>query len=58
MFEAIIIGVAILGLLLAAGVVASRAMRKGETKDPTIDGSGADGSAGDGADGPGGGDGD
>ena len=56
MFQAIIIGVAILGLILAAAIYVSRAMRKSETKDPTVDGSGAE--AGDGADGPGGGDGD
>jgi hypothetical protein len=56
MFQAIIIGVAILGLLLVAAIFVSRAMRKSETKDPTVDGSGAD--AGDGPDGAGGGDGD
>jgi hypothetical protein len=54
MFQAIIIGVVILGLLLAAAVCVSRAMRKSETKGPPVDGSGADAPSGDGADAPGG----
>jgi hypothetical protein len=53
MFQAIIIGVIILALLLVAAVSVSRAMRKNEPKGPPVDGSGAE-APGDGADGPGG----
>ncbi len=56
MAVAIIIGVAILGLVLAFAIYASRAMRKAETKQPPPDGSGAEAPAGDGGDGGGDGD--
>ena len=51
---AIVIGVALLGLLVIAGLYTSRAMQKADEKKPKPDGSGADGPDGD----SGGGDGD
>ena len=46
---AILIGVALLGALIIAGLYASRAMHKANEKEPKPDGSGADGPGGDGA---------
>jgi hypothetical protein len=56
MAKAIIIGVAILGLVLAFAIYASRAMRKTGTNQPPPDGSGAEAPGGDGGDGGGDGD--
>jgi len=54
---AIVIGVGILGLIIVAGIYASRGMRQANAQKPKPDGSGTDGAGGDGCAADGGGDG-